>query len=526
MADESGSEDSRPASALTLQVEALARAAELGGGLLPDAEIAAAIAVVDKAGERLRHGTRHTVVAIAGATGSGKSSIVNRLAGVEFSDSSVRRPTTSLTHAVIWDAEDAAGLLDWLDIKRRHQVSGERADRFDGLILLDLPDHDSTAVEHRLEVDRLVELVDVLVWVTDPQKYADEALHAGYISRLSHHGDMMRFVLNQVDRLDDGGMELAGDFARLVEADGIADPHVVSVSALTGAGFTELESVLEASVTSRAASIERLQADVSVAATELHRGSVDVDVAKRQRKALIAGLGESAGSARASEVAAAHHQRKGILAMGWPFTRFIRRLGRKPLSELPGPGRNAAAEPRTDLALRDFAQDVSTTLEPPWPGQVRNAAMSQRDELIDDIRTSIGSAAVAAGTAPRWWGLIVWLQRVLALTAVVGLVWLLVVAILGGFFHFDTDPLLPPTPEADWMPLPSAMLIVGALAGLLIGLLVRIPLGVGSARRGRAARKAIESSVSRLADERVVAPVEALLERQQEIGQLLDRAIG
>ena len=37
--------------------------------------------------------------------------------------------------------------------------------------------------EHRLEVDRLVELVDLLVWVLDPQKYADAALHDRYLRR-------------------------------------------------------------------------------------------------------------------------------------------------------------------------------------------------------------------------------------------------------------------------------------------------------------------------------------------------------
>ena len=51
-----------------------------------------------------------------------------------------------------------------------------REDRdLDGLVLLDLPDHDSTEVAHHLEVDRLVQLADLLVWVLDPQKYADAA---------------------------------------------------------------------------------------------------------------------------------------------------------------------------------------------------------------------------------------------------------------------------------------------------------------------------------------------------------------
>ena len=74
-------------------------------------------------------------------------------------------------------------LLDWLEVPTRHRTSRESAldaaEQADlhGLVLLDLPDHDSTHVSHRLEVDRLVGLVDVLVLVVHPQKYADDALH-------------------------------------------------------------------------------------------------------------------------------------------------------------------------------------------------------------------------------------------------------------------------------------------------------------------------------------------------------------
>ena len=52
----------------------------------------------------------------------------------------------------------------------------------DGLVLLDLPDFDSRRLEHRVEADRVLELVDVFVWVTDPQKYADARLHHDYLA--------------------------------------------------------------------------------------------------------------------------------------------------------------------------------------------------------------------------------------------------------------------------------------------------------------------------------------------------------
>ena len=84
---------------------------------------------------------------------------------------------------------------------RRVQVP-ER-DAFDGLVLLDLPDHDSTEVSHQLEVDRLITMVDLMVWVVDPQKYADAALHDGYLRGLSSHSAVMTVVLNQIDRLTD-----------------------------------------------------------------------------------------------------------------------------------------------------------------------------------------------------------------------------------------------------------------------------------------------------------------------------------
>ena len=63
---------------------------------------------------------------------------------------------------------------------RRHHLAARRrreAGELAGLVLLDLPDHDSTVAAHRIEVDRLVALVDLLVWVLDPQKYADAAVH-------------------------------------------------------------------------------------------------------------------------------------------------------------------------------------------------------------------------------------------------------------------------------------------------------------------------------------------------------------
>ena len=524
MANAATQADDRADSTYNERFAAWGEAVGLAAKYFDDDQVASLESVSTKTEGRLRHGTAHTVVAIAGATGSGKSSIVNRLAGRELSTSSVRRPTTSATHAVVFGEHDAGPLLDWLEVPHRYGVTGD--EQLDGLVLLDLPDHDSTAVEHRIEVDRLVELVDVLVWVTDPQKYADAALHLGYIQPLASHAPVLRFVLNQVDRLEDGGDSVARDFGRLVAEDGIVGVEVQQVSAITGDGFEEFRSMLSTAIDARNASLVRADADLADAAASMRQKSDLNQVSKPANDRLLSGLAEAAGATAAADVAQRHHKRQGNLTMGWPFTRWLRRLARKPLADLPGPGRAGVGESRADLAIRDYAEEVAGDGSPPWPGALRTAAFSDRDALLEDLRSTVGRETVAAGKSPLWWNAIAWLQRVLAVTAIVGLVWLIVVAVLGGFFQFATEPLLPPTPEAEWIPLPSTLLIGGVILGLLVGLLAKIPLGVGAKRRGRAARKAIEARVSSQVEARVIAPVSEVVTDQAEISRLLDVAIG
>ena len=130
----------------------------------------------------------------------GKSTLFNALAGLELArvGSAVRRPRAR------WPASGArrgpTPLLEWLRDPAAPPGAAARAsstrgagDALDGLVLLDLPDHDSTDLTHRHEVDRLVELVDLFVWVLDPQKYADavaaRALPAAAGRPRLRHGD-------------------------------------------------------------------------------------------------------------------------------------------------------------------------------------------------------------------------------------------------------------------------------------------------------------------------------------------------
>ena len=146
--------------------------------------------VAGKAGARLRLGAAHTVVALAGATGSGKSSLVNALAGGRSARSGYagRRPRRRPR----WSGAPTPPARCSTGWRSRAGTPRPTAPAYaaDGLVLLDLPDFDSVQLEHRLEVDRLVELVDLLVWVLDPQKYADAALHDRYLRPLAGHADV------------------------------------------------------------------------------------------------------------------------------------------------------------------------------------------------------------------------------------------------------------------------------------------------------------------------------------------------
>ncbi|MDN5571012.1 MAG: ABC transporter, partial [Propionibacteriaceae bacterium] len=90
---------------LASRLTALGEAAELSRGRASAEIVDASLAVTARAGQRLAIAGDHTVVALAGATGSGKSSTFNALSGTELATTGVRRPTTSEAMAVAWGTE-------------------------------------------------------------------------------------------------------------------------------------------------------------------------------------------------------------------------------------------------------------------------------------------------------------------------------------------------------------------------------------------------------------------------------------
>jgi GTP-binding protein EngB required for normal cell division len=525
---------------LDRRLAALAAAAALARGRLEDGAVDAAEAVVARAGERLGLGVGTTVVALAGPTGAGKSSLFNALAGDELVRAGHLRPTTSATTAAIWgDVGDP--LLDWLGVQRRHRLPAPP----DGLVLLDLPDFDSVERANREEVERVVALADLMAWIVDPQKYADGVLHEGYLRPFAEHGETMLVVLNQADRLD-AAAEAAcvADLGRLLAADGLPGLPVLAVSARTGEGLEALRAELDRRAAARQAATARLAADVAGAAAALAQegGGRPGKIGRGDRAALTAALAGAAGVPAVVRAVAGAHRRSGALATGWPFLRWVRRLGPDPLrrlrlgtgAETPalGAGGDGAPAARSSLpaatpvqraqvetAARALADRAAGDLPAPWPALARRAALAQDAELPARLDAAVAGTDLKLRT-PRWWRLAGALQLLLALATLAGGLWLLALAGLG---YLRLDDVVP-TPEIAGVPAPTLLLGGGALLGLLLALLAGLAVRAGARRRGRVAERALLARVETVGQEAVVAPVEAELEARQRLADALASA--
>lgn len=206
-------------------------------------------------------------VALAGGTGSGKSSIVNALVGEDIVTTGIVRPTTQSATAVYPEDAwvDLSPLLDSLGVEERIAH-----DTLESLVIVDLPDFDSTAEAHRHVVEDVLPRVDVVVWVLDPEKYADPVLHDEFLTPLAAYEGQFLFVMNQVDRLGEESGDAMQALADLLESDGFTEPVPVAIAASPRDGDADteaLQTVLAEQTDLKRAAIAKMALDVRVLAS-------------------------------------------------------------------------------------------------------------------------------------------------------------------------------------------------------------------------------------------------------------------
>ncbi|MFD8712100.1 GTPase [Streptomyces anulatus] len=536
------------------RLDALRELVGLSRARLDRDTLAEAGRVLDEAAARQRLSSRHTVIAVAGATGSGKSTLFNALAGAPISDTGLRRPTTSQPIACSW-TDGAAGLLDRLAVpgrlrRRPHPGPAAFDDALQGLVLVDLPDHDSAATEHRDQVDRVLALVDAVIWVVDPEKYADAALHERYLRPLAGHAEVTFVVLNQTDRLPGEAADLVlDDLRRLLDEDGIAlgehgEPGatVMSLSALTGDGVPELREMIGRFVQDRTAATRRLSADIDAAAARLRPVYVAEGrpgLGERAREEFTDRLAEAVGAAAAGQAAEREWRRNAGRACGTPWLRLWRWYENRGLpgsldrmgQALTPPEEELTARQRVEQAVRIVADDAADGLPGPWAQAVREAAFNGAKglpEALDELAvkagapgaskrgggTEAGQAAAASplgGTLggrpakpprPKWWPAAVLAQVSMTLLQIFGGLWL-VGQIIG---------VLEPG-----LVTPALIMLAGVVGGPLVEWSCAAAIRGPARRYGQDAERRLREAAAGCGRARVLDPVAAELVRYREV---------
>ena len=519
--------DTRDESRLDRRLAALNDARELGEGVLPDASLQEVFTVLERASSRRSLSADHTVVGFFGATGSGKSSLFNAVSGAEIATAAARRPTTSEPLAGVWGAEGSEPLLDWLEVRNRHHAAAVEgfADEETGLILLDLPDFDSTRASNREVVQRMVGLVDVLVWVLDPQKYADAAVHNDFLSRLASHGAVTLVVLNQVDRLPEHDVQPVLESLRSILArDGLGKVQVLAASALTGTGVDKVRAAIRSVAVKRKAQSQRLAADITRATAELGAVSGGGEAAGVRAAAKTRLADELAVAANVPTVVRAvgqSYRLESVKRTGWPVTRWLSRFRPDPLRRLnlrslaPSelnrtslPQAGAPERARTDAAVREFADAASAGAPGPWRAAIRGAAREGREQLPGALDQAIAGTDLAANRRSWWWGVFNVVQWLALLTVLGGLGWLGVLAALG-YFQMP----VPEVPRVEGWPVPTLMIAAGVVLGIFLAITGRFIAAVAANARAARARKRLNAAVSSVTQELVVEPVEVEVSR-------------
>ncbi len=501
--------DDRPRRCLELLGEAADAADTLGLSAVAARETGAVLS------ERLGFPAEAYVLALVGGTGVGKSSLLNALAGSTVSTASVRRPTTSEPVAWIPAADRAAlePLLAWLEVHDVREHSGDLGT----VAILDLPDMDSVAATHRERVEAILPRVDAVAWVTDLEKYADAALHDGFLRAWAPRLERQAVIVNKVDRLaDDGRERLRRDLAHDLERDvtrTVAEPiPVLMTSAAPEASVDlgELRAWLQdgaaakavvrarvaATVADRAASLGRAAgidttADATPFLDPAARGSaidsvtrevlraVDLDGLQRQAMAATRARARARGAGPMGRITSLLYRVSGRATRVADPTLFLRRWrDRASLTTAVETMRHALSRPVAD-APAGLRPSLAAVVEPVELRRGLERAVDRSIATLDPLD---------APTSGLWW-LIGVLQTVTTLAIALAAAWVVVWILVR-----------PPAASLDLpviglVPMPYAVLVAAVLVGYLLARILGLHAGWIGRRWARRVRDRVAASV-------------------------------
>ena len=476
-------------------------------------------------------------LALIGGTGVGKSTLVNAIAGEEVSEASVRRPTTD--RPVAWlsagTEEAAAPLVEWLGVAR--VVSGDDADRLDGVIVLDLPDFDSVVSSHRETVDRLLPRLDAVWWVVDPQKYDDERLFE-YLRKVRSDASV-RIVLNKADLLTKEEVEdVTRDIQRRLAAEGLSKVTVSSVSARTGADVDDLIDSVASGAEAKKVVLERLRSD----ALEAVDGLGDAAGVASDEDGLITGqqleawrgevvsaamdLADPEGISR--QVATAYLEKARVSAGS-----ILSRLGS--LVRLATGNRRRSANPGLYMKSWRRRGDPSravNVLRRTYLEATRRLPPASRSGLMDDLDPEAAGDSIARALddalrrsadglvlrPPVLWRLFGVIQLLATAAVVVAGVWFLTLWLAPG-----------PIPVGSWeipvvgpVPVPLALLAGGAVLSFVVGGIVRLHGAWLGRRRAREVADSVAESVGAAIQDHGFARLIELDSHRRGLGRLVE----
>lgn len=588
-------------------VASLKEAIGYGEGRVPETVLLDAAETLERLSQRRELSTEHTVIGFFGATGSGKSTLFNAIAGQNIALSAPTRPTTSTVQAAIWEAEGSEELLDWLGIDKRvypqtqalategeatedngagggaaapNAVTepapglfnrirraiggrGEMRTRTGGLILLDMPDFDSVTTTNRDLAARMMRYVDVLVWVVDPQKYADAVIHRDFMVPLAASGAQALCVLNQADKLAPAEVPaVLASLTRLLQAEG-TEAHLlaapIAVSARTGEGVDVLRDLLAQVAAAKSLSLQRTDAQLHATASQLRtyaggEGTVLAGAyALEAEQKLVQACYTSSHAEQVLEAATASYRRTAGQRTGWILTRWMSRLKADPLRRLhlgqqdetkstskaeksagmlgsesenapelvasSLPPLSAAQKAGMANAVRQYSKQMAARIDEPWKRSIKEAALSREAELPELLERDMVRIDYGLGRTRAPWVVFNTLQWIALLSALVGVGWL---TLISGMAYLQIQLPPAPTPEGSPVPLPTLLLLLGILLGIASAGVGRLLTAMGSRYYARKLRGRLQTGVEKAVQSCVVAPVQQEAKRLTSYRKALD----